>query len=269
MRMAVIGCGRMGTLHARKLAEMKDVDLVGVCDSDVAQAEFLGDKLGCDWFHRHGDLPALDAAVVATNPGSHGQVCDDLLNRVIHVLVEKPMAISEADARYMAETAEVNGLVLQVGHIERFNPVFKRMLVGIPFKIEADRHSPVSFRQFDVDVVLDLMIHDIDLVLSLAKTEVCKITGSGTRDIAVAELRFIDGSIATLRANRKAKTRSRVWNVNDDKHYLLGEYDALQDELRHFIDCVRNGEKPIVGGRDGAAALKIALEISRQIREME
>ena len=272
MRMAVIGCGPMGVRHAQKLARMADVDLIGVCDTNEYRADKLAGEVGCDPVQEYWDLNGeIDAAVVATNPGTHGEICYHLMGEGIHVLVEKPMATTEKGAADMQLAAETNGVVLQVGHVERFNPVFNRIsqVAGIPFQVEVERHSPVAFQAVEVDVVLDLMIHDIDLILSLAKTEVSRITGSGTRDSAIAELRFVDGSVAVLRANRKAKTRSRVWTVNEDKHYLIGEHDAIHDELRHFIDCIRKGEQPVVSGREGAAALKVALEVSRQIRESE
>ena len=270
MRMAVIGCGEMGKLHARKLAKMDDVDLVGVCDTNDIRAEGLAEELGVDAFHDYWEVSGeIDAAVVATNPYSHGPIAEFLLLNDTHVLVEKPLAVTSEVAEHLAELSRENGTVLQVGHIERFNPMFKRIAhtLTYPFEIEAHRFSPVSFRGHEVDVVLDLMIHDIDMVLTLARTDVSRVTGSGDRDTAIAELAFIDGSVAVLRADRKAKTRSRVWKVGDSKHYLIGEHDSLADELRHFIDCVREGRKPDVTGEQGCAALKVALEVSRQVRE--
>ena len=270
MRIAVIGCGRMGKLHARKLACMNDVDLVGVVDNDDLKAEVLAEELGCDSFEEYWDLfGELDAAVVATPPHSHASICKSLIENSIHVLVEKPITTDVDEALSLCHLAHDTGMVLQVGHIERFNPVFKRIAETIthPFDVEAYRHSRVEFRQQDVDVVLDLMIHDIDLVLSLAQTEISKITASGAREAVIAKIKFIDGSSAILHANRKAGATSRFWSVNDEKHYLIGEYDCLTDELRQFIGCVRNGDKPRVNGQDGTAALKVALEISRQIQE--
>ena len=272
MRMAVIGCGQMGTLHAKKLAAMPDIDLVAVCDTNEVRSERLADEVGCDAEVDYMNLGGeIDAVVVATNPGSHGEICDGFLRNHIHVLVEKPIAMSESDAKHMTGLAEDNRLVLQVGHIERFNPIFRRIveIIEFPFQIEVHRHSRVEFRQQEVDVVLDLMIHDIDMVLSIARTDVSNITGSGNRDMAIAELKFIDGSVAVLHANRKAATRTRTWCVNDEKHYLMTEEDYLTEELRHFIECVSDGKQPRVGGKEGSAALKVALEISRQIREAE
>ena len=270
MRLAVIGCGQMGTLHAKKLAAMRDIDLVAVCDKNDIRAERVADEFGCDAEVDYTNLEGeVDAVVVATNPGSHWRICDEFLMNHIHVLVEKPITTSEFEANHLTGVAEENRLVLQVGHVERFNPVFRRIAASIesPFQIEAHRHSRVEFRQQEVDVVLDLMIHDIDLVLSIARTELSKITGSGSRDTAIAELKFIDGSVATLHANRKAATRTRMWCVNDEKHYFITEEDYLSEELRHFIDCIRKGEQPRVGGKEGSAALRVALEISRQIQE--
>lgn len=268
IRAAVIGCGPMGQRHAHKLKKMKDVDLVAVCDTNEVRAERLADEVGCDSAEDYWSLIGdLDCAVVATNPGTHGEICTTLLNEMVHVLVEKPIATSEKEAQAMTECADDNDLVLQVGHIERFNPVFKRVanVVRYPFEIVAERYSTPTFQRFDVDVVLDLMIHDIDMVLALNKSEIRDITGSGNRETAIAEVQFGDGSVAVLRADRNAKTRQRVWEVNQDKHFLIGEYDSLTDELKHFLTCIREGRKPEVGGEEGTRALRVALEISSQV----
>lgn len=269
MRIAVIGCGEMGKKHARKLSGMKDIDLIGVCDPDDIRADTLAEELGCDSYHDHWEfLGEVDAAVVATNPNAHGEVACDLLNNGVHVLVEKPIAMSDREARTLMRTAGTIGVVLQVGHIERFNPVFRRIssAINCPFTIEAHRHAEVDTRIHEVGVVLDLMIHDIDLVLSIAKSELSKVSASGTSDYALAELRFEDGSVAVLHANRKAWEKYRMWVVNDDKHYLITDHDYLTEELRHFIDCIRGGDKPLVGGEEGRAALKVALEVTRMVK---
>lgn len=269
MKLAVIGCGDMGERYARRLIAMKDVELVGVCDKAPGRAESLGDKLGVDSYRDYWDVfGEIDAAVVATNAQSHFEVCLDVIGANSHVLVEKPFVTRMEDAVMLIHDAELNDVVIQVGHIERFNPVFGliRKNVTYPFQIEAQRFSPVSFRRFDIDVVLDLMIHDIDMVLTLAKTDVSRVTGSGSRDRAVAKLTFIDGSEAVLRADRKAKTRSRVWTLGGDKYYLIGEHDCLTDQLQHFLDCIQQGRKPDVDGQQGTRALEVALEISRQVR---
>ena len=268
IRAAVIGCGPMGRRHAHKLAKMKDVDLVGVCDTNDVRADTLAEEVGCDSVEDYWSLiDEVDCAVVATNPATHGEVSTTLMNAMIHVLVEKPMAVSGKEADAMIEYATVNNLVLQIGHIERFNPVFKRIsqVVKYPFEIVAERYSTPTYQRHDVDVVLDLMIHDIDMALSLNKSEVKEVVGSGNRDTAIAEVNFADGSVAVFRADRNAKTRQRVWEVNQDKHYLIGNYDSLADELKHFLDCVRECKDPEVGGEEGARALKVALEISQQV----
>lgn len=270
IRAAVIGCGPMGARHARKLSKMRNVDLIGVCDTKAIRADVLAEEIGCDSVDDYWDfIGAVDCVVVATNPATHGEVAECFLNEHVHVLVEKPIATSERAAESMMDTAQANQMVLQVGHIERFNPVFKRIanVVKFPFQIEVERYSTPTYQRHDVDVVLDLMIHDIDMLLSLNKSKVKRITGSGNRETAVAELEFSDGSIAVLRADRNAKTRSRVWTLDEGRHYLIGEYDSLQDELKHFIECIAEGKEPIVGGEAGMQALKVALEISRQIEE--
>ena len=270
--MAVIGCGPMGIRHARRLAAMRDVDLVAVCDRDDVAADTLGMELGVRSYYNHlWFLDAMDAAVVATPPTTHRVIAEELLEASIHVLVEKPMTTSEWDAERLVRIAETSGKVLQVGHIERFNPIFRRIADAIeaPFQIEAVRHNLIELREREVDVALDLMIHDIDLVLSIARSEVSGITASGNWDFVIAEVRFGDGSLAVLNANRKAATQSRFWTVNDQTHHLIGEHDALADELAHFVYCARQGSKPRVGAREGAAALRVALEIGRQIRDTE
>ncbi len=271
MRMAVIGCGDMGKRHARVLSGMKDIDLVAVCDQNDIRADTLAEELGCDSIYEHYELwGEVDAAVVATNATRHFEVCDDLLSNDIHVLVEKPIAVTTEQAERMDEVARLNGMMLQVGHIERYNPAVKRMLSVIsgmeaPFKIEAERLSVAGFRKFDVDVVLDLMIHDIDLFLSVARSPVKRVTASGTWDYALAEIELQDGTTATMRANRLAETRGRSWGINDERHFLITEHDSLKDELRDFIDCVREGRRPGAGA--ALDSLDVALEASRQIRE--
>lgn len=269
MRFAVVGCGKMGRLHASKLAAMRDVELVAVCDTMPFAAGTLADQLGCDWVVNHADLNPdgaglVDAAVVATPAKTHAAIARDLLESGIHVLVEKPIALETDDAEQLTELAEAAGLVLQVGHLERFNQTFDQIAAKSSLAIYAQRHCLPNGKA-DVDVALDLMIHDIDLILSLTGDAPIRVAASGNQDTAVAELHFPDGSTPRLFADRKAAARETMWTVDGESFKLLGEHDCLHDQLRHFIDCIRTGSSPKVGGREATAALRVALEISRQI----
>jgi predicted dehydrogenase len=268
--MAVIGCGDMGKRHARALSRMDDVDLVAVCDKSDIRADALSEELGCDPVYEYYDLwGEVDAAVVATDAHSHREVAVDLMENGIHVLVEKPMAVSMLQAEEMDDRAKENDVVLQVGHIERFNPVVGRVIdvvrsKGPPFHVEAERLGVSGFRLFDVDVILDLMIHDIDILRSMSHSRVRRVTATGVWDCALAEIEMEDGSTATFRADRKAKTRARRWSINDETHFIITDHDCLHDELRHFIGCAKDGKRP--GCDQDKDSLWLALGASWQIR---
>ena len=217
---AVIGAGRMGAYHARVCAESPDVALVAVVDADARRAAEVAGQYGAEPATAiDAHLGRISAAVVAVPTDSHLQVAGPLLERGVHCLVEKPLAMTVRDAEALLQAADGGGAVLQVGHTERFNPAF--MALGRydlkPRFIETQRISPCRFRSMDVGVVMDMMIHDIDLVLSLVRSEIESIDAVGvnvvaaTEDMANVRVRFADGCVADMAASRAAlKVERRI-----------------------------------------------------------
>lgn len=226
LRFAVIGAGRMGAFHAKKLASMADVELVAVIDSNADAAETLARSLGTIARTDYRPvLRALDAAVVAAPSLAHHAIASDLLAAGVHVLVEKPMCPCREEADDLTALAQRRGLVLRTGHVERFNPAFAaaRREIGVPTFISARRESPYTFRSTDVGVVFDLMIHDIDLVLQLVEGPVQRVDALGLsvvgphEDFAEARIVFQNGCTAVLTASRvshEAVRRMQLWRTN-------------------------------------------------------
>ncbi|MCS7306185.1 MAG: Gfo/Idh/MocA family oxidoreductase [Thermoguttaceae bacterium] len=222
LRMAVIGAGRLGSFHAQKLAARQDVQLVAVVDPVPAQRNRLAGLCRTQALAHHRQLfGQVDAAVVAAPTCCHYQIGRDLLQAGIHCLMEKPLAARLEEADELVELARHHGLVLQVGHIERFNPAFEAALpfVRNPKYIEAVRAGPYSFRSTDIGVVLDLMIHDIELALTLTHASVRRVEAlglsvlGGHEDVANARIEFTNGCIATLSACRVAYEAVRYMHI--------------------------------------------------------
>ena len=298
---AVVGCGHMGALHAAKLAAMPGIDVVGVVDVDPARARALASKIGCEAHADPAALPArAEAAVIAVPTESHADIAQRCLARGMHVLVEKPIASSVDEARALMAIARREDRLLQVAHIERFNAAYRSIASRIdrPMFIDAERLASFKLRGIDVDVVLDLMIHDLDLALALVGRNVERVSAIGFGvltdgiDIANAYLEFDNGCIANLSASRVSQQPSRKYRVFQHNVYLSADLQAgrlrgvrqnegridqadesfeacdalaLQDEA--FVQAVR-GERPVaVSGEDGARALALALDVGRLARE--
>jgi predicted dehydrogenase len=320
--MAVIGVGHLGQHHARILAGLPDVDLVGVVDANPDQARSVADRLGTTpYSHFEPLLGQVDAVSVVTPTIFHHQVAAEFLQHGIPVLVEKPICRTVAEANDLIDLAEKVGVPLQVGHIERFNPAFEDLSRRpiVPKFVEAERHGPFTGRSIDIGAVLDLMIHDLDLLLALIGGPVRNVSAVGAaifgghEDMVNARLEFENGCIAHVTASRispKPKRRLRVWapegyagidfvsrklilvqageelrrfGLRVDrmdaasrarlKDEVFGRYlqvlfldgdrknDQLTAELRHFVDCVKSGRRPRVGGEDGRDALELAERI--------
>ena len=220
VRVGVIGIGNMGWHHARVLSLLKDAELVGVADPDAARGELATQQFGCRWFADYAQLlEQVDAVCIAVPTLLHHRVGLACLQAGRHVLIEKPIAASQEEATELIRAADRAGVLLQVGHIERFNPAFRELLKVVAGEevvvLEARRHSPNPDRANDVSVVLDLMIHDIDLVLELAHSPVVRLAAAGGRsaegpiDYVNATLAFANGVVASLTASKMAHRKIR------------------------------------------------------------
>lgn len=303
LRCAVIGVGYLGRFHAQKFAALNDeVELVAVADADPARAAEIGNELHCRALPDHRALLGrVDAVSIVADTRAHFLVARDFLSHGTHVLVEKPMTASVAEADALVDLAERHGCVLQVGHIERFNPVWRASLprVHAPHFIEAHRLAPFKPRGTDVSVILDLMIHDIDLVLSVVDSRVADLRANGVPvltegvDIVNARIEFLNGCVANLTASRVSTATMRKMRLFQDAEYLALDFqqrtltvsrradgatppivsettvmppcDALMEEVRAFVAAVR-GRAPVpVPGQAGRDALALALEIGREV----
>ena len=255
---AVVGCGRMGRLHARFYAKMPQVTLVGVCDADADAAAAAADEAGTRPFTDLGDLLSQVAAVtIAVPTTAHADVAERVIAAGVACLIEKPLAKDVADGRRIAAAAAAGDVTVQVGHIERFNPAVRamRQMDVKPGFIEVTRVSPLTFRSIDVGVVLDMMIHDIDIVIQLAgRSPVARIDATGVsvtgdaEDICNARLTFANGCVANMTASRlslKIERKLRVFSpdayvsVDYQKRYGIvahrsGNVDAIRDAIRRI-----------------------------------
>jgi predicted dehydrogenase len=300
LRAAVVGAGYLGAFHAEKYAALNDVELVAVVDVDLQRAQVVAGRCRTQAATDYRALfDRVDCVSLAVPTPLHFPLAQELLAHGIDVLVEKPLTATVADGRALVEAAERQGRILQVGHLERFNPAIRALteIITRPRFIECHRLAPFVERGTDVDVILDLMIHDLDVILSLVQAEVQSVEAVGvpvlseSTDIANARLRFTDGCIANITASRVALKRERKIRLFQADTYVsvdysekhvrlcrrqpvdgvmtitveeraLGEGDALFDEIEHFVRSVRTRQRPLV---DGRAALR-ALDVAERIR---
>jgi predicted dehydrogenase len=308
LRAAVIGAGRLGTLHAHKYSALEGVQLACIVDIDRVRAQKLAQETGALAIHDHRELPGkVDLVTVASPSITHHEVAAAMLTAGIDVLLEKPMAASLAEARQLAELATQHARVFQIGHLERFNPAIVRLrsIVSGPRFVECDRLAPFTERGTDVDVVLDLMVHDLDVILSLAPAEIASVEAIGvavltdTIDVANARLRFKNGLIANLSASRVAPRRERKIRFFQPDAYIsvdyearrvqvyrksppppgakfpvisadqldLGEGDPLADEIKSFVDAVRTRRAPAVTAEDGLRVMELSERIRQSMSE--
>jgi len=301
VRIAVIGVGALGKHHARILAALPGVELVGVVDTNEARAREIAATAGVPWAASAAELPwAVDAVTVAVPTKSHLAVALPFLQRGTAVLVEKPLARNAEEAGQMIDAAARSGAVFGVGHTERYNPAVTavRPLIDHPRFIEVHRLGTFPDRSLDIDVVFDLMIHDLDVVLSLVPSEVASVEAVGVAvltpkpDIANARLRFASGCIANVTASRISRDRVRKIRLFQRDSYISVDYAAqeaerwrlvrqdggmpaidggkvdvaseepLKLELADFADAVRDKRSPGVTGADGLRALELAQRIT-------
>jgi len=302
IRAAVIGAGVFGRHHLRVLSQSLNTTLVGVVDSDPERAAEAAAEHNCLTFATLGELKGnIDAAVVAVPTSQHAQVGCELLESGIDVLVEKPIATDLVSARRLVATAAANQRILQVGHLERFNPAVAalKQIMSVPLFFEIHRLSLFSPRSLDVDVVLDLMIHDLDIVLDLVGAMPEEIRAAGISilsdkvDIANVRLAFPGGCIANLTASRISTERVRKLRLFQPHQYISLDYqkqdavaftvsgnqqigfqplpavkeEPLRLEVESFLEAVANRTRPRVPGEEGLRALEVALAILDKIEE--
>ncbi len=308
LRVGVVGVGSLGQWHARIYSELPQTQLCGVYDADPDQARAIAERYHTRVFETPQALAeAVDAASIAVPTHLHRQVALPFIRRGIHLLIEKPLAASLEEAEHLVAESERAGIVLQVGHVERFNPVMTYLESNLdqPRFIEALRLAPfppprpgLHPRGTEVGVVLDLMIHDLEIILHLVRSPVCDVHAIGVpvlsphEDIANARLRFENGCVANVTASRISRDRIRKIRVFQADAYVSLDYqdqcgqltrktgDAIETtavpiekgepllrELSAFSDCVLHGRRPAVGGHQAFESLKLAATIQQCIRE--
>jgi predicted dehydrogenase len=308
IRAAVVGVGYLGRFHAQKYAEAKGCELIAVVDSRREAREQVAAELKTRALGNYRELlGAVDAVSVVTPTPAHFPVARDFLGQGTHVLVEKPITETPAQARELIELAARARCILQVGHLERFNEAIRAAEPHLksPNFVECNRMAPYRERGTDVNVVLDLMIHDIDIVQTIVGAPIATIDAVGTPvfseeiDIANARLRFENGCVANVTASRvSVKTERKLRIFGDDAYLSLdlqqkivtlirkrspgakpGELpvtieeqalepgDALKSEIDSFLECIRTGGRPVVPGEAGLTALETALRITAQVNE--
>ena len=299
MKVAVIGAGHMGRLHAEKFARCEGAELVAVVDPDAARAEAVAQPHGAKAFSRYQEIFSLaDAAIIAAPTERHHEIAGACLDAGLHVLVEKPIARTLQEADELVALAAKKGRVLDVGHVERYNRTMQALFERIqrPLFIDAERLAGFKLRGTDVDVILDVMIHDLDLAAGLARSPVQSISACGfsvlTSDIDIANVRieFESGCIANLAASRVSQTPVRKLRVFQKELYVSADMqggklrfvrrngtkveeaeesfqgDALAAQAAAFVAATR-GQGALPQGREGRHALELALEVGRLVRE--
>jgi predicted dehydrogenase len=247
LRTAVIGVGHLGRIHARILSKLEGFALVGVVDPAEENRLAAAAECGAPGFASHRELPeTIEAAVVAAPTRYHHALALDLLSRGVHLLVEKPLAATTEEADELVDAARRGGAMLQVGHIERFNPAFSAAVGHLqrPKYIEALRCGPFSFRSTDIGVVLDLMIHDIDLVLAVVHAPLARVEALGTalftrhEDVAQARLVFDDGCVANLSASRASRAPARTMHVWCERGLASLDFAARTATMVHPSEAI-------------------------------
>ncbi len=302
--MGVVGVGYLGQHHARVYSELPGVELVGVVDINRERAKEVARRYSTTPFFDYRDLfGRVDAVSIAVPTVLHRTIAGHFIEEGVNILIEKPVTTTLEEAKELMEMAAQKNVILQVGHIERFNSAVVELakIVDNPIFIDCCRMGPYVNRNTDVGVVLDLMIHDIDIVMSIVRSSVVKVTAFGCsvlsrqEDIANAQLVFQNGCIASLTASRVTRKKIRRMEITQVDSFISIDYleqelavyrkassplpqlliekpmmqkgEPLRLELEHFVRCVRNGEKPLVGLEEGKNALEVALRILEEIKK--
>ena len=306
-RCAVIGVGYLGKFHAQKYAELADAELVAVVDNNVEQANEVAQSLDCRALTDYKELVGqVDAVSIVTPTKTHYQVAQYFLEHGIHTLIEKPITSDVQQAQELIDLAVTNGVLIQVGHLERFNSAITSLhdILKTPKFIESHRIAPFTLRGADVNVVLDLMIHDIDLIQYLVQSEIKSIAANGAPvlsseiDIANARIEFENGAVANVTASRAGTKQERMMRIFQDDAYISvnlqdktcsiyrkgqGEMfpgipdikmetlefpqgDAIKAEIAAFLDSILNNKPSLVPGEAGKSALEIARQITEKVK---
>lgn len=307
VRTAVIGVGYLGKFHAQKYAQLPNSQLIAVCDSNLETAQKVAAELGTravDSFDEIKD--EIDAVSIVVPTQLHHAIARQCLLAGKHVLLEKPMTTTVVEARELIELAQQQALTLQIGHLERFNPARLALddVLTTPLFIESHRVAPFNPRGADVNVILDLMIHDIDIILDIVGSPVSRIDAKGVAvlskdtDIANARLQFENGCVANVTASRAGMKSERKMRLFQHDAYITIDFqnkvvgihrkgegelypgvanikseeltfaqgDALFAEIESFLDCIQQNKRPKVSGEDGLNALETAIEITRLLK---
>jgi len=307
VRCAVVGVGYLGRFHAQKYKAISDAELVGVCDANPERASQVAEEVGSRAYVDYRDLLGhVDAVTIASNTRTHFEIAKFFLENGVHVNVEKPMTVTIDEAEELVRLSREKSLKLQVGHVERFNTALRaaqeKLFEGAPLFIECHRLAPFKPRGVDVDVVLDLMIHDIDVILSLVRSPVKSVAAVGAPvltkfvDIANARIEFESGTVANVTASRVSQNATRKFRVFQHNQYLSidfgtgeinlttkkGEWkddqipleleawslekgDALLAETEAFVRAVRDDAPVVVSGEDGLVAMRVAVQVQNEI----
>ncbi len=310
LRTAVIGTGYLGRFHAQKYAALPDAELVAVCDTNADAVNKVACELGTEGITDHRQLAGrVDAVSIVVPTQQHHAVARWFLENDIHVLLEKPITVTVAEGRELVAIARERDRVFQIGHLERFNPAILALadIVTEPRFIESHRLAPFNPRGADVNVVLDLMIHDIDIILDMVRSPVRQIDANGVSvlssdiDIANVRIQFESGCVANVTASRASVKTERKMRLFQHDSYIAIDFqnkqldiyhkgegeqhpgipaieserqtfnqgDALMSEIKAFLDAVRHGKRPVVSGEDGLRALETALAISDKLIKEE
>jgi len=308
LKVGVIGVGYLGRFHAQKYAEQENVTLVGVADIDKKQCQNVAEECHCAFFTDYKELiKQVDAVSIVVPTSYHYEVACDCIHSGVDVLLEKPMTVTLEEADDLIAQADNKNLILQIGHLERFNPAVQAMepLLTTPVFIESNRIATFKNRGVDVDVVLDLMIHDIDIILNIVKSPLKTIhtvgapVVTGNTDIANARLIFENGATANVTVSRIARTNVRKMRIFQPGSYIKVDFgnkkvmtiklsdellesgmpkqvvdlrtfedsDALRSEIAAFTQHVSSRTRPAVSGAEGRRALAVALQVMAQIKE--
>ncbi|MDO4987665.1 MAG: Gfo/Idh/MocA family oxidoreductase [Synergistes sp.] len=309
IKVGVVGVGHLGIHHARIYSELPETELVGIVDIDTERAKKVAEPLDVPYygdFDTFAEKHSLDAVSIVVPTVGHFEIAKNAIKRGLNVLVEKPVTTTVEQAEELLKLSSDRGTVLQVGHIERFNSavVNAKEFITDPIFIQTKRIGPFTSRISDVGVVLDLMIHDIDIILSMVNAELVSMSAVGRRvrtdheDIASVQLRFDNGTLAHILVSRVSEKRERIMEVTEaerfvtvnfetqdmtirhcisgtdgrmtevSEHPIFPKKEPLKMELQHFIDCIKYGKQPMVGIKDGKRALEVCVEALKQINGM-